>query len=828
MKHLPTGTVTFLFTDVEASTRLLRELGAAAFAKALAEHRRVVRGASARHGGVEVDTQGDSFFAAFPTASGALKAAHETGEGLAGGPISVRMGVHTGTPLVTDEGYVGADVHRAARIAAAGHGGQVLVSAATRALIAGFELRDLGEHRLKDLAAPERIYQLGEDQFPPLTTLFRTNLPVPATSFLGREEELGRLVDALGADGVRLLTLTGPGGAGKTRLAAQAAAESADVFPDGITWVALASVRDPALVIPTVAQAVGLKDETDEPLAARLREHVRGKRLLLLLDNCEHLLPRVAHDIAALRDVAGPVLLVTSRERLGLNGERVFAVPPLTASDAVALFISRAGEIGVGIAPAPTVTALCARLDCLPLAVELAAARTLVFSPDQLLARIGQRLDLLKGGRETDPRQQTLRTTIAWSHDLLDEDERRLFARLSIFVGGCTYEGAEEVCEADADTLQSLLDKSLLRRRDTGTARRYWMLETIREYAAEELEKSGEADEIRRRRAKYLVAFTREAAVALVGAEQALWLDRLQDELANIRHLLVEAKARADRPTQIALVASLWRFWSFRGYLREGRDWAERALAGAAVPDDSWLDALHGVSSLARRLGDLDAAEQWAGRLLAEAHDKGRPDATARALGDLANVAAHRGDLERAAELHEQVVTAYRKVGDPHGSLVALDNLAYLLALRGRYDAAAQHAEESLLLHQKVGNAHGQAIASLNLGAVLLLSGARNRAIPSFRRALALASTLKHEELAAYAIYGLLAADAIGEATTVATLLDTADQLLGEAEVEIEPLERRVQALARESRKTGTPRTEHLNLTDAVRLALASASVGET
>jgi predicted ATPase/class 3 adenylate cyclase len=828
VQDLPTGTVTFLFTDVEGSTRLLRELGARAYAEALAEHRRVIREASARHEGVEVDTQGDSFFIAFATAADALAAARETREALSGGPIKVRVGVHTGTPLITDEGYVGADVHRAARIAAAGHGGQVLVSAATRALVGELDLRDLGEHRLKDLGLPERIYQLGTDRFPPLTSLFRTNLPVPATAFLGREDELGRLVDALRDESVRLLTLTGSGGAGKTRLAVQAAAESADLFPDGIAWVGLASVRDPALVVPAVAQSVGLKDEADEPLATRLREHVAGKRLLLLLDNCEHLLPRVADDIAALRDVAGPVLLVTSRERLGLHGERVFAVPPLKERDAVALFVSRAAEIGVGIALASAVAALCARLDYLPLAVELAAARTLLFSPEQLLARIGQRLDLLRGGRETDPRQQTLRTTIAWSHDLLDEDERRLFERLSIFVGGCTYEAAEEVCYADPDTLQSLLDKSLLRRRDSGTTRRYWMLETIREYAAEQLQKSGEAEEFRRRSVTYFVAFTQDAAAALDGAEQAVSLDRLQDELANIRHLLVEANARADRLTQIDLVASIWRFWGVRGYLGEGRDWVERALAGDPVPTDSWLDALHGASNLARRVGDLDAAEQWAGRLLDEARQRERPDTAARALGDLLNVALHRGELDRAGELHEQVVAAFRELGDPRASAASQGNFGYMLALRGRYDAAASHIGESLALYEKLQDAEGQAVDLLNLGAVRVLSGERSSAIPPFRRALTLASTLKHDELAAYAINGLIATGAIADDATAALLLDTADRLLREAEVETEPLERRVQALARESTRTGVPQAERLNLIEAAELALASAPIDET
>jgi predicted ATPase len=438
-------------------------------------------------------------------APGALTAAGAFTEGLASGPIRVRVGVHTGTPLLTDEGYVGADVNRAARIAAAGHGGQVLVSSSTASLV-GLELTDLGEHRLKDLSAPERISQLGEGAFPPLKSLYRTNLPVPATPFLGRKAELAEVVELLTKDGVRLLTLTGPGGTGKTRLALQAAAEASEFFPDGVFWVPLAPLRDPELVLPSLARALAVSEEPGRALEDTLSEHLSGKSLLVLLDNVEHLLPPAAERVAALRASNGSCVLVTRRERLRVSGEQTWLVPPLVEDDGTALFVARARAIDPRFAPSQAVDELCARLDELPLAIELAAARAAVFSAEQLLERLSGRLDLLRGDRDTDPRQQTLRATIEWSHDLLDEVEQQLFARLAVFVGGCTYEAAEEVAGADPNTLQSLLDKSLLRKRDADGRPRYWMLETIREYAAERLEESGEAQELWRRHAAWLLA----------------------------------------------------------------------------------------------------------------------------------------------------------------------------------------------------------------------------------------------------------------------------------------------------------------------------------
>jgi class 3 adenylate cyclase len=334
---LPSGTVTFLFTDVEGSTKLLHRLGADAYADALAEHRRLLRDAYTRHGGVEVDTQGDAFFVAFPTAAGAIAAAREATQALADGPIRVRIGVHTGTPLLGEEGYIGEDVHKGARIAAAGHGGQVLVSAATAALVGGAQLHDLGMHRLKDLTAPERIFQLGDGEHPPLKTLHQTNLPVPATAFLGRETELAELSALLRREDARLVTLIGPGGTGKTRLALQAVAAAADEFPGGVWWVPLAALRDPSLVLPSAATALGASGD--------LAEHIGDKELLLLFDNFEHLLPAAGGLAELLGRCPNLKLVATSREPLHIGGEHEYAVDPLDRDDAVELFLTLAMEV---------------------------------------------------------------------------------------------------------------------------------------------------------------------------------------------------------------------------------------------------------------------------------------------------------------------------------------------------------------------------------------------------------------------------------------------------------------------------------------------------
>ena len=481
-RPLPSGTVTFLFTDVEGSTRLLQEHGPA-YADLLAEHRRAIREALARHDGVEVDTQGDAFFVAFPRAGEAVAAAAEAQRALAAGPIRVRMGVHTGEPLLTDEGYVGMDVHRAARIAACAHGGQIVLSETTRRLLdAEPPLRDLGEHRLKDLIGAERLFQLGEGDFPPLRTLDATNLPVVSLPLVGRERELEELVAML-SNGTRLLTLTGPGGTGKTRLALQVAAELVGRLHDGVFWVPLGALTDPGLLPSEVAQTIGAPDD--------LTGFLRGRELLLLLDNFEHLLDAAPVVSAILGACAGVRVLSTSRAPLRVAGEHEYRVDPLPDKQAAALFTERARAVGREVAPDATVEEICRRLDGLPLAVELAAARTKLLAPERLLERLDSALALLTGGaRDAPERQRTLRATIEWSYDLLDPGPRELFSRLSVFSGSFSLEAAEEVCGAELDDLGALVDYSLLK--PIGEDR-FFMLETIGEYGRERLEDGNEA-----------------------------------------------------------------------------------------------------------------------------------------------------------------------------------------------------------------------------------------------------------------------------------------------------------------------------------------------
>ncbi|HJT63820.1 MAG TPA: adenylate/guanylate cyclase domain-containing protein, partial [Candidatus Limnocylindria bacterium] len=575
-----------MFTDIEGSTRLLHELGAGPYSEAVAHHRQAIRSAIAEHGGVEVDTQGDAFFVAFPTPEGAVAAAVAVSEALREGPIKVRVGIHTGAPLLAGEGYVGPDVNLGARIAAAGHGGQVLLSHETRARV-DVDAIDLGEHRLKDFADPVAIFQLGAEHFAPLKTISNTNLPRPASSFIGRDAEVEEVVAQL-RDGVRLLTLTGPGGSGKTRLAIEAAADLIPDFRAGVFWVGLAPVRDPALVSQGIATTLGAKDG--------LAEHIGEREMLLLVDNLEQVI-EAAPQLADLVEACPRLrLLVTSRERLRVRGEVEYPVLPLAEREAIELFRARSR-----LGPDPAIAELCRRLDHLPLAVELAAARTAVLTPTQILERLGQRLDLLKGGRDADARQRTLRSTIVWSYELLTAEEQRLFARLSVFAGGCTLDSAATVVDAELDALQSLVDKSLVRR----TEGRFWMLETIREFAGERLEASGEAEEIRRRHLDHFFRLAEEAEASLnatgVGNELVDWLEL---ELDNFRAALDVAEG-TDSQRALRLAGALTELWDRRGHHAEGLARLERLVRVDDRPTGAYAWALNGVSQLASRTGDL-------------------------------------------------------------------------------------------------------------------------------------------------------------------------------------------------------------------------------
>ena len=711
---LPTGTVTFLFTDVEGSTRLLHALGAEAYAEALAEHRGVIREACAAEGGVEVDTQGDAFFFAFPAAPGALAAAESFTESLSSGPLQVRVGIHTGMPLLTEEGYVGDDVHLGARVAASGHGGQVLLTSATSE-VAQVEATDLGEHRLKDIAEPVAIYQLGSESFPPLKTISNTNLPRPASSFLGREAEHAEVLSRL-ESGARLVTLTGPGGTGKTRLALEAATSLVGDYKAGVFWVGLASLRDPALVSETIAQTLGAKDS--------LASHIAERELLLLLDNLEQVVESAPELAALLEACANLTLLVTSRELLRVRGEVEYPVPPLASREAVDLFCARSG-----LEPSEEIAELCARLDSLPLAVELAAARTKALSPAQILERLSQRLDLLKGGRDSDPRQKTLRATIEWSYGLLSPEEQLLFARLSVFAGGCTLEAAEEVCDADLDTLQSLVEKSLLRFTPSEVGGRYWMLETIREHAEDQLASGAAMGALCSRHSAYFVELARYASTQFRSAPRE-WGDRLDDERDNLRGAMTWCLKTEQHQGAHELAIAYGFLAATRGPLSEGRSWFQAVLQHCACVENALRQrALRGAASLAERQRDHEVARVLAEQSLELARNLDDPNPIAESLLMLGVVEGGAGDFARAESLELEALDIFRATGDERQVRSTLGLLAWVAMARGKYRAAEELCEEALHLSREAGDDRGVVLALGNLGAALAKRGKLDEAL---------------------------------------------------------------------------------------------------
>jgi predicted ATPase len=761
--ELPAGTVTFLFTDVEGSTRLLQELGDG-YAEVLAEHRRALREAFARHGGIEVDTQGDAFFVAFARASDALAAARDAQAALRG-PVRVRMGLHTGEPLVTDEGYGGIDVHRAARLAAVGHGGQVLVSQSTRDLVVGDGLRDLGEHRLKDLTAPERIFQLGDGDFPPLKALYETNLPVQPTPLVGRGRELQEVLELLRSS--RLLTLTGPGGSGKTRLALQAAAEAVDEYPDGVWFVSLAALREPELVEATIAGAIGVR--------GNLQEFLRGKRVLLLLDNLEQLLPEVAPAVASFD---GHVL-ATSRERLNVTAEQEYSVPTLPLEDAVALFTQRARLLKPSFEPDGHVAQIARRLDGLPLALELAAARVKVLTSRQILERLGHSLDLLtSSSRDAPQRQRTLRATIEWSRDLLDERARQLFTGLAVFAGSFDLEAAEAVCNADLDRLESLVDRSLVRQTEEG---RFFMLETIREYAVERFAQAG-SDEIRRRHANYFRRLVSEAAPQLRGPQQVEWMERLEAEHDNIRAALTHARDSGDCDQMLELASGLWYFWSARTHWQEGASWLASALAmSERVRTHLRAQVLEGAADLAWRQGHYDDGRALLDESLALWGDLGDRRGATGALHFRANLEASAGNYEHARKLWTEAQRAWRELGEEERYAATVFDLGIVALGEGDSDQAAALFEESLALARRQ---HFDLLAALSLHSLGLSRLGTDRhaeAVALLREALIAEKRLGDKEAIVICLIGLAeAAEIAGQRRRGARLLAAAESLAAE------------------------------------------------
>lgn len=752
-RALPSGTLTFLFTDIEGSTKLLNALGTERYHEVLATHTTTLRAAFAR--GTEVRIEGDALFVVFDDAAAAIRATAAAQRALAttrfphDAIVRVRMGMHTGqgTPASREAGadYVGIDVHRAARIANIAHGGQVLVSGAT-AMLAGQEpgdgvtLRDLGDHQLKDLAQPERIHQLVIDglssEFPPLRSLDRTpnNFPTQVTTFIGRQAEIKSGLGLL--DRTRLLTLTGPGGTGKTRLSLQLAAEAATDFPDGAFWVPLAPLSDPELVPSTIAHSLGVQVGGKENPLDRVLEHVRGKKMLLVLDNFEQIMP-AATSVSSLL-ASGPHLKVIASSRMPLRiaGEQEFAVPPLqlpdperlpslevlAQSDAVRLFIERARAVKpdfmVMAENAAAVAEICFRLDGLPLAIELAAARVKVLSPEAMLPRLRKGLDLLASAApDRTDRQRTLRGAIAWSYDLLDTGLRRLFARSGVFVGGAMLDQLEAVCgpasEIGGDVLErtsELLDNSLTRQLETSGEPRFRMLVTIREFATEKLAASGEDVTIRDRHLAAYLVLAERAAPELQGNEQRRWLDLVELEHDNMRAALEHAIVRANADDASRLLFALWRFWQPRGYLREGVGWAERVLALAGANPSSRLRALEAAGGLAYWMADLRTAERYYREAYELAGSLDAPAERAKSAYNLSFAYIFSPEhFAKASALLEEAIAIFRKVGDRAGIGRAAFALGSLYGEGPNHShedflTAKRFAQEALAEHRALGN----------------------------------------------------------------------------------------------------------------------------
>ncbi len=777
MPEVPTGTVTFLFTDIEGSTTRW-EHHPDAMRTALARHDALLRSVIVAHGGFVFKMVGDAVYSAFAVAADAVAAAVAAQRAVAAeswgevGPLRVRMAMHTGTAQSRDDDYFGPTLNRVARVLSAGYGGQILLSIATVELVrdalpAGVSVQDLGEHALKDLRRPEHVYQLTSpdlpSEFPPLKSLERHahNLPMQPTPFVGREQEVASVRELLRRPEVRLLTLTGPGGIGKTRLALQVAAELSDQFADGVFLVPLAPVNDPEQVVPAIIQTLGISDLSGQAPLTLLKTALKDKQMLLLFDNFEQVASAALMVAELLAVCPRLTVLVTSRMALHVRAEREFVVPPLSVPnlkrlpdlvtlsqyEAVALFIERSQaakpDFAVTNANASAVAAICARLDGLPLAIELAAARSKYAPPQTLLTRLEQGLAVLSGGaRDLPARQQTLRGAMAWSYELLSPEEQRLFRRLSVFVDGCTWDAAEQVATVAGglpgdimEGLESLVDKSLLRQAEQAEGgqggeqeARFWMLQTLREFGLEALAASGEMEDTRQAHAVYYLRLAEEAEPELGGPQQAMWLERLAREHDNLRAAMQCSLEQAGneetgngREMALRLGRALLPFWLIRSHYREGRTFLERALVGSqGVATLVRAKALGAAARLALNLDDFDQGEALCQESLTLYRELADTAGIAVSLYWLGTAAKGRGNFPLARSLIEEAQALWRKLDDKEGVAWPLLDLAYIVSSQGEYARGRALFGESLALFRQLGNKGGIAVSLRVLAEVLL------------------------------------------------------------------------------------------------------------
>ncbi len=751
MSDLTTGTVTFLFTDIEGSSDLLQRLGDRRYAEVLEEHRRLLRATLQAGGGQEVETPGEAFLVAFTRAQDAVATAVAAQRTLLnrvwpeGASVRVRMGLHTGEPRGTHGAYIGRDVHRAARICAAGHWGQILLSQATRVLVEhdlpeGVRVRDLGAYYLKGASRPDQLFQLLHPDlpadFPPLRWLYTrpNNLPIPLTSFIGRTKELAEVKQLLATG--RLLTLTGAGGCGKTRLALQVATDLLPKYADGVWWVAFAGLLDPALIPQTAASALGLQQEYLRPLPKTLSDFLRPRSVLLVLDNCEHLLSACADLVEALlRACPNLRILATSGEGLAIRGEVTYRVPSLSLPsvehrpsvgqlidyEAVRLFIDRALAAVPGFAVtddnAPALAAVCHLLDGIPLAIELAAAQVKVLSVQQIAAALNDRFKpLTAGSRAARPRHQTLQATMEWSDVLLSEPERMLWRRLSVFLGGFTSDAAKAVCWDAPGTLPDVLnqvaqlvDRSLvIKEQDDGEVR-YRLLETVRQYGRDKLLASGEDATIRRRHRDWYLQLAERAEPELQGPDQAVWLDRLEAEHDNLRAALEWSKKdEGGAEPGLRLAAALGHFWFVRGYLTEGRTWLEGMLAArGSATASTRVKALNGAGFLAWLQWDYERAAVQCEESLALSRTLQDKRALASSLNTLGLAATYLGDYSRARQLLAEGLALSKELEDTWSTALSLHHLGYVAWRQGDYEPATSLLEQTLAHFRDRGDKTG-------------------------------------------------------------------------------------------------------------------------